>query len=399
MKRIAKKFLLSAFCLISPLAFAYEFSAIVTDSTKVDYYNEKLEDPLLKQSEKFTGAFTTPLFNDGVSNFAAEGSVEHKLDKQFGDNADTDNNIVLDCTLFKFSTAKKISRTQNIDFSIGRYIYSDLTGIVLAQTNDGAFVKYSSSKVELSAYGGYSGLQNVKNVSVLTSKGEVWAPEDEKYVYDFTAPYVTGSVCLSFPYFFLNQTVSFEGLGVFNVAGPGDLEDDDERFYGTVSFTGPLSNSVFYTLCGTLGTAAEDNKVGLLGKFNLNYFAPYKNAALGFSTIFASGKKGGFGSFVGFSKVTSCLSKDEPIYSGIFKAGVNGSIIPVDRLVVKASGDMVYKMPVDDDSAEYYGLQVSGGLVYKMYSDVNLNLSVTHFNGKEKDASRTEFALGLALAL
>ena len=57
--------------------------------------------------------------------------------------------------------------------------------------------------------------------------------------------------------------------------------------------------------------------------------------------------------------------------------------------MVKASGDMVYKMPVDDDSAEYYGLQVSGGLVYKMYSDVNLNLSVTHFNGKEKDASRT----------
>ncbi|MCQ2241585.1 hypothetical protein [Treponema sp.] len=396
MKKIIKTVILSSAILGSSLAFAYEFSAIVTDSTKLDYYNGKFENPLLKQSEKFIGAFTTPLMHDGVSTFAAEASVEHKMDKQFGDDPNTENKIVLDCTLFKFSTSKKLSRTESLDFSAGRYFYSDLSGIVIAQPNDGAFVKYSSSKVELSAYGGYTGLQNVKNVSILTSKGAVWAPEKEKDNYDFTAPYALGSLCVSFPYFFKNQTVSFEGLGAFNVGGPGDLKDDDKRIYGTVSLTGPLSNSLFYTVCGTFGTNDFD-KIGLLGQLSLNYFSSFKNAMLGLSAVYASGEKDKVGSFVGFTKGTACLSKDEPVYSELFKAGVNCSFMPVDKLILSAGGDVVYKMP--ENSAEFYGFQVTGAAMYKMYSDLNLSLSVSQFTGKYKEASRTEIGLGLALAL
>ncbi|WP_407400224.1 hypothetical protein [Treponema sp.] len=396
MKKIAKAVLSLALLLGTAGVYAYDFSAIVTDSTKVDYYKGKFENPLLKQAEKFTGAFSMPLLHDGVSNFAAEASVEHKLDKQFGDKPKTDNNIVLDCTLLKFSTSRKLSKTESLEVSAGRFHYSDLSGIVFAQPNDGIYARYITPKMEVSAYGGYSGLQNVKNVSILTSKGIAWSPKNEKKVYDFAAPYAVGSICFSLPYLFKNQTVSFEGLGVFNVAGPGDLKDDDNRIYGTVSLTGPLSAVMFYTVSGTFGTTDFD-KIGLLGQLNLNYFTSYKNSVLGLNAVYASGASGKLGKFVGFTKGTACLSKDEPAYSELFKMGVSGSIMPIEKLVVSAGGDMVFRLP--ENSSEFYGIQFTCGAMYKMYSDLNFSLSLTQFTGKYSNASRTEIGLGLALAL
>lgn len=395
MKKLRGAILSFSVLLGTSAAFSYDFSAIVTDSTKVDFYNGKFENPLLKQSEKFIGAFTTPLSKDGVSSLAAEATVEHKMDRQFGDDGKTDNNIVVDCTLFKFATSRKI-KGNILDVSAGRFFYSDLSGIVVAQPNDGIFAKCKMSKVEFSAYGGYTGLQNVKNVSVITSNGKIWSPSDEKDVYDFTAPYAIGSVCVSLPYIFKNQTVSFEGLCAVNVGGPADFEDDDERIYGTVNLTGPLSEKLFYTINGTFGTTDFD-KIGLLGSLNINYFSIYKNAALEFNAVYASGETDSMGSFVGVTKIAACLSKDEPIYSGLMKMGLSGSIIPIDKFVVSAGGDMVYRLL--EDSTELYGVQVSGGIMYKMYSDLNFSLSVSHFVGKYEEASRTEIALGFALAL
>lgn len=396
MKKLSGAMLSFAVLLGTSGGFAYDFSAIVTDSTKIDFFNGKFENPFLKQSEKFIGAFTSSLSKDGSSNFAAEATVEHKLDKQFGDDGSTDNSIVADCTLFKFSASRKLSDGGNFDLAAGRFFFSDVTGIVIAQPNDGFFAKYTAQKIEVSAYGGYSGLQNVKNVSVLTSNGTVWSSADEKDIYDFAAPYAIGSVCLSFPYFFKNQTVSIEGMFAANVSGPADLKDDDNRIYGTVNFTGPLSEKLFYSLSGSFGTTDFD-KIGLLGKFSLDYFSTYKNAVLALNAVYASGESGKIGNFVGFTKVAACLSMDEPIYSGLIKAGASGSFIPKDKFVVSAGGDVVIGMP--DGSSEFYGIQVSGEAMYKMYSDLNLSLSATHFVGKYRDASRTEITLGLALAL
>ncbi|MBQ0040085.1 MAG: hypothetical protein KBS64_06640 [Treponema sp.] len=374
--------------------FAYDFSGIISDSTKFNFYEGKFEDPLLKQSETFTGDFTS-------SNFAMELSVQHKTDIQFGDDSSTENDVILDCTLFKFFKTVKLDRTRNVQLSAGRFFYSDLSGAVVAQPNDGVFVKYSSPKLEASVYGGYTGLQNVKNVTVVTSKGGSWAPEKEKDLYDFTAPYAIGALSLSAPYCLRNQTVSFECLGAFNVGGPADLEDDDSRLYGTLCLTGPLSNYVFYTLSGTV-EATDFSDIGFLGKLSFNWFIPYKNSVITLGGLYAPGTSSSLNCFTSVTKGTVCLSKDEPGYngisnSGISKIGLSGSMIPVDRLVLSLGGDVVFIMP--DNSAELYGIQVSAVAMYKMYSDFNISLSVNNFTGKYKNASRTEIGLGLALAL
>ena len=52
MKKLRGAILSFSVLLGTSAAFSYDFSAIVTDSTKVDFYNGKFENPLLKQSEK-----------------------------------------------------------------------------------------------------------------------------------------------------------------------------------------------------------------------------------------------------------------------------------------------------------------------------------------------------------
>ncbi len=376
--------------------FAYDFSAFISDGTTLKFYNGEFKDPELKQTETFTGAFTTPVGKGGLSFFSAEGSVQHKLEATTGDNSSSKNSVIADCTLFKFSTMKKLEGGRNLQISAGRFHYSDVTGVVFSQPNDGLYFKYGGKKLEASVYGGYTGLQNVKNVSILTSKGALWAPEDEKDVYDFTAPYAVGSLFVSAPYFFKNQTVSFECMGMFNAGGPGDLKDDDNRLYGTISLSGPLSSSVFYSVSGTMQT--EDfSDFGILGKFSVNCFVPVKNITVGLNGLYASASNGTVKSFTGFSKSVVCLSRNEDLCSEIMKFGASASFLPVPKILVAAGFDAVYKLA--DSSSEFYGFQTGISGTYRIYSDLKMSLSLTNFTGKYKEASRTDVSFGLALAL
>ncbi|MCQ2248074.1 MAG: hypothetical protein MJZ50_03600 [Treponema sp.] len=375
-------------------AFAFEFNGIVSDGTSMKINGGKTENKELKQTETFTGSFKAPINNEGNIYFTAEGSVQHKLEKNW--EADTSkNSAILDCTLFQLFSSTRLNQTDTLQFTAGRAFTSDLSGLVFAQPSDGVLVKYANPRIDCTVYGGYSGLQNSKNVSILTSKGVVWAPEDEKDLYDFAAPYANGSLCLSFPYLFLNQTISIEGMGVWNVSGPADLSDDDKRIYGTLLLTGPLSNVLFYTASATMQTEDFGDK-SLLGQLGLNAFLPWKNSTINLKGIYASGDKSGLKPFVGFTKQTACGSRSEPVLSGVAKFGGSASILPVDLIYLSAGVDAVYKL--GEDSTEYYGTQVTGGIKFNFASDFDMNLSVTDFIGKESEESKLEIALGVNLA-
>lgn len=395
MKKILVTAVLSVFSFAS---FAFDFSGIISDGTSLKFDGNNYDTPILKQTETFNGSFSTPIGKNGKTFFTAEGSVQHKLDATLGENKKYDNNIILDCTLFKIGSTINLTNSKTLSIAAGRYFYADMTGVILVQPNDGLYLGYNSNKFCASVYGGYTGLQNVKNVQILTSKGKVWAPSDERKVYDFTAPYAVGALTLSAPYLFANQTVSFEAMGVFNFGGPGDLKDDDRRLYGTLCLSGPFTNALFYTLSGTVNTF-DFSKIGLLGKFRLDYFAPVKNGIVSINAVYASGENGSFSAFRGVTKLTSCSSanENEALYSGIIKAGIGGSILPCQKVLLSLAADAVFRMP--EDSCEYYGFQVSGGARFKIFSDLSANITITQFTAKEKSNSRTEFALGLSLAI
>jgi len=213
----------------------------------------------------------------------------------------------------------------------------------------------------------------------------------------FCAPYIAGGVKISFPYLLFNQTISLEGLGFWDTEGPADSpKDEDNRFYGTLRLDGPLAPMLFYGLSGT-ASSTDFSDFGFLGRANISLFPDFKSSSVTLSASYASGDRGPFVPFIGFTQITACLSSDEPIYSGISKAGLFASIVPIDKLYCAVGGDAVF-LDRDDNAFDYYGFQVYGNAKYYLFSDLALTLFASHFSGDSSDSSRTEIALNAVIS-
>lgn len=375
-------------------AFAVETGFILGDSTagKVDKSNNnKLN---LEQSEFLKGNIRVPLTEDGLSFISAEGTVKHKLVRNFGADT-TDNSIILDVDLFKLSTVKKFDYSHSLEFSAGRFYIADASGAVFTQTCDGAFAKYASPKLEVSVYGGYTGLLNQKNISIKDTNATVYSGAG-KDIYDFNSAYIVGSATVSAPFLFANQSVILEGLAVIGSEGPADVEKDKNRFYGTFCLNGPLSNSVFYSATATV-ESVDSNGIGLLGQLSVNSFFDWKNAALSFNAMYASGVSGSNEMFVGVTQQTICNSSEEPDLAGIVKFGISASALPVNNILCSCGADVVMKD--NGTKVEYYGLQFVGGVNYQLYSDVSFGLNGSAFVGNDENTNRFQISLNAAIAL
>lgn len=393
-----KYFAVILFSVFSVFAFSAELSFFLGDNTDLKFDGEEYKEPRLKQSEAFSALAKIPFNKKGTTFLSLEASLSHSYEKIFGDNSNSENNFIADLNILKFSSIIECSAGKFF-LDAGRLFLPDLSQSVFAQSLDGASAQFSASWLDVSVFGGYTGLLNLKNISVLNSGGYVWEPgdEDENDFYDFCAPYIAGGVKISLPYLLLNQTISLEGLGFWDTEGPADSpEDEDNRFYGTLRLDGPLAPMVFYGLSGT-ASSTDFSDFGFLGRANISLFPDFKSSSVTISASYASGDRGPFVPFIGFTQVTACLSADEPIYSGISKAGLFASIVPIDRLYCAVGGDAVF-LDRDDNAFDYYGFQVYGNAKYYLFSDLALTLFASHFAGDSSDSSRTEIALNAVIS-
>ena len=393
-----KYFAVILFSVFSVFAFSAELSFFLGDNTDLKFDGEEYKEPTLKQSEAFSALAKIPFNKKGTTFLSLEASLSHSYEKIFGDNSNSENNFIADLNILKFSSIIECSAGKFF-LDAGRLFLPDLSQSVFAQSLDGASAQFSASWLDVSVFGGYTGLLNLKNISVLNSGGYVWEPgdEDENDFYDFCAPYIAGGVKISLPYLLLNQTISLEGLGFWDTEGPADSpEDEDNRFYGTLRLDGPLAPMLFYGLSGT-ASSTDFSDFGFLGRANISLFPDFKSSSVTISASYASGDRGPFVPFIGFTQVTACLSADEPIYSGISKAGLFASIVPIDRLYCAVGGDAVF-VDNDDSAFDYYGFQVYGNAKYYLFSDLALTLSASHFSGDSSDSSRTEIALNAVIS-
>ncbi len=392
---------------------AVEFNGILSDDSYIKFNGNKYDTQIMEFSESFTGSVKAPLNADGSTYFSAEAIVTDNYDVTTGENnVDGENEVVLDCNLFKFSSLIKMNNTDSLQISLGRFFVSDVTGLVFAQNCDGAFFQYDTPRFAASLYGGYTGLLNVKNISHVSFRtGSVWEPgaDDEKDLYDFTAPYIVGGLSLSAPYCFLNQTVTLEGYAFIGSSGPADIDDNSKdestRIYGTLSVNGPLSTIVFYNLSGTV-LSAKLNKdgvdmktTGILAQGSLNFYPNYKSSSITLSGVYASGKDEKY--YMGFTKATACSSASEPILAGIIKGGIAGSILPIDKMFCSLGCDAVFRIGDENDpdgDTKFYGYQLNAVMNYQLFSDMKLGLSGASFIGKEKDDCSTKITVSLALS-
>lgn len=393
-----KYFAVILFSVFSVFAFSAELSFFLGDNTDLKFDGEEYKEPRLKQSEAFSALAKIPFNKKGTTFLFLEASLSHSYEKIFGDHENSENEFIADLNVLKFSSIMECSAGKFF-LDAGRLFLPDLSQSVFAQSLDGASAQFSASWLDVSVFGGYTGLLNLKNISVLNSGGYVWEPgdEDENDFYDFCAPYIAGGVKISLPYLLLNQTISLEGLGFWDTEGPADSpEDEDNRFYGTLRLDGPLAPMLFYGLSGT-ASSTDFSDFGFLGRANISLFPDFKSSSVTLSASYASGDRGPFVPFIGFTQVTACLSADEPIYSGISKAGLFASIVPIDRLYCAVGGDAVF-LDRDDNAFDYYGFQVYGNAKYYLFSDLALTLFASHFAGDSSDSSRTEIALNAVIS-
>lgn len=268
----------------------------------------------ISPSSKVTGWVKVP-FSGG--SFSTE--AYYKLNASFRENVDPSFNNTVDLSLFKLTYALPAG-----SLNAGRYSFSDVTGSVFAMTADGANFLMNAGLLKISAYAGYTGLLNAKTSGV----DAPWLYDSSK-VYDFGSKYAVFQAGVTAPNFFGGTTFAGEVLGAINLNGgaASGVSDGYSRFYGTVSASGAITTSIYYSgsITGSYLTAA-DNNAGVFVRGNVIGYLPVMSMSV--TGKFAWGSS----NFQGISY--------NPCAGSVFNAGASLTLKPLSSLLCLASADV-----------------------------------------------------------
>lgn len=386
--------LASGMILAAAPLFSIEFGGIFENTSNVKINRDDTANPVIKQQDSVTLYTKIPLKNDGSVYFSAEGLIDYSYNTVLPDADYSTNEIITDLTLCKLSSVCSLG-SGRLFFNAGRFAYSDYTALVISQTADLVNIKYTNPYVELSAFGGYTGLLNAKNVSIINADYTVFSGDTSKQFYDLAAPFIIGGASFSLPYVLANQTITLEGLAAVASSGPSDYESDGNRFYGTFGLTGPLGASVFYNLSSTVGYN-DDSDLSNLSKLSISFYPNFKSSSFTLSGVYASGENGSFKPFVPFTKKAAVLSYTEPFYSCLLKAGAAYSIIPAQSLFASIAADAVFSYM--ESSPEYEGVQAALTITFQPFSDVRFNLMADAYVSDDSENNRKSITFNAVIS-
>lgn len=301
----------------------------------------------ISPTAKVTGWVKIP-FDKG--SFSAEAF--YKFSSSIKDEG-TDMTNTADLSLLKIS----LPLNDFISLNIGRYFFSDVTTSVFAMTSDGINATMSSGLLKFSAYAGYTGLLNAASSSLDAD----WTTSGDA-IYELGSKYMIMLANVSAPNVLGGNTFSFEGTGALNMNGEAKagVSDGFSRFYGTVSATGPITTTVYYStsVTGSYFTLEEEN-IGIFAKGSIVCYLPYKSLTI-------TGKGAYATDF--FRGITF-----NPNSNGVLSAGLSATMKPVSNLLCLLSGD-VYCDTIEKFEASSLSLQ--GLAKWQALSDVSAFLSL-----------------------
>ncbi|MCR5762335.1 MAG: hypothetical protein K6G00_03005 [Treponema sp.] len=353
-----------------------------------------------KAREDLTGWIRFPITKNEKLRFAGQATISTTYLQRY--KQARENKIGIDLDLFKISYIEKTGEDSTSSVSFGRFGYSHLTNVVFSQNNDGILFRYDSPKVKLGLYGGYTGLLNQQNVKILNEDGDNYRKIDEdlkwyEHLYEWADPYVTTSVVMSFPYLFLNQTVAFEISSFMGTKGPAydDIELEYNRYYATLSFSGPLAQRVSYAIATTMFTE-KFNHLGNLTQLSFYYQTDFKNALISLAGVYASGNGNGpFSRFMAFTSSSATYALDAPEYSGLVKIGTSVSLKPLPNLYTSAGADVVFLCP--NNTIEHDGWQWNA--VAKLQCTNDFSITLTEYRYYSNDSTRDNGGASLKVSL
>lgn len=270
--------------------------------------------------------------------------------------------FVIDLNLLKFGYTN-----DNFKASVGRFIFSDLTGEILNQNMDGARVVVSLPVVNFSAYAGYTGFLNELNVFMVNSDGSPISPVGT--VYSLAYPYFIGGAAAIFPVIFGNQSFGIEALAALDL-----VQFSQSRYYLNAKLSGPLGSGLSYNIVSSLGSV----------NFNtlMNYTAVNFSIYAGSSVVFDFGAEyasGKFAIFSDFAGITSNPLGNNAINTETTK-GLSGNIgmsIITNALVISSSTSAIFDMPASEIS--FTGVQQNLNLSINIFHDLQITAGAYGF--------------------
>ena len=362
-----KKLILSGLfaCLILP-AFALSWGGILDNNTSVNADND-FDTIGLTQSNGIHLSLNVPFNTEGTIKLVAEGSFKYIFTYPDFNNSDTSLKLIPDCDLFKFS-GSWAAGNGSLALDLGRFAISDFSGAVFTQKSDGLNFSYNTSLLKFGLYAGYTGLQNRLNVSMADND----LKDDDNY-YQLTAAYVPLMADISYRALFETNTIGLQGSFFMPLS-----EDYTKKLYGSLILNGPLGLSCAYNLKGTFGL--DDMKDPMVDAYaDLNFYIAGTSILTAGAEFVSWDMKDGlkqFKSITAYSPTTDSL-----FYGGIVPK--LSLIFSQGNAFVSLTGKGVIAM--SDEDTKFHGVDASAGLIYNIFSDLQLGCDLTAFIGIDEE--------------
>lgn len=366
-------------------AFSFDFGGSVSDSSS--FKGNKFSSLKFDQINDLTLWFKTPITKDGKIYFVAEGLYEFEYD---GSVEKAFNRLDLDL----LKVAGTISLGQNyLNFSAGRFIYSDLTGLIFSQNGDGAYASFDASRVSVSAYAAYTGLLNANFAKMLNHPNDPFS-FDRDLVYDLAQKYIVTSATFALPRLAKSHNLAAQFFGAFKVEG-----NSYNRMFLTASIDGPIYKTLYYKAFSSFELHAYDGgsmDFSNMSSAKVTWFLPFKSATLDLGVLYASGNNGPFDPFRAVTKIDVSNSLAEPQHSGVIKNSFAASIKPLQSLLVYAGCDLL--IDASTSSLGYKGFQYRLGADWQIFSDLRAGASfLQYFDNDNSDFDKVQIALNASI--
>lgn len=301
--------IIAVILMVLPLA-AYDFGGSLDVSGGAAISSSTSISP----SAKVTGWVKVPFAGGSFSTEAY-----YKLNASIRENTDPSFNNTVDLSLFKVTYALPVG-----SLNVGRYSFSDVTGSVFSMTSDGANFSMNTGLLKISAYAGYSGLLNAKTSGI----DAPWTYDSAK-IYELGSKYALFQAGVTAPNFFGGTTFAGEAIGAVNLNGDAasGVSDGYSRFYGTLSASGAITTSIYYSgsVTGSYLTTTANN-LGVFARGNVVCYLPVMSMSI-------------TGKFAWGSDYFQGISYN-PCAGGMLNAGASLTLKPLGNLLCLASADV-----------------------------------------------------------
>lgn len=356
---------------------AYEWGGLFSEYFKVNFTGKTFENPNFRQSNSASLWVTAPIADEKLF-FAGQTTFKYNFD--FGKN----NNLfsVFDFDLMKFS-AQKNFRQSVATVNFGRFFMKDNTGVIFSQKMDAVSLVTNFAHSNMTLFFGYTGFLNSINDVMLDHNGIAHVQNGMFYLP--AHKYIPIIFSLEFPSVFFNQQLDFEADAFI------DLEQDNfNRFYATLSLSGPIFSFMFYKVSSTFG--AEN-----FTKFT-NYSSIKTNFILSNSLLcnvnleYASGNQLFFSKFTGFTSRTAYNSYLYPELSGVILPSVD-LMFSLKEFYNAFSVKAVIDYP--ENEIKFKGIDVCSSVVLNIFSDLQISLSGLYFMDFSTEGAENNLAVNV----